>query len=50
MYSKFATPLQLTRVRDMLTKHPEDYYVANWLKLNCSVLQSAVLSGNLQVL
>ena len=51
LFCKYQTSTlrQLTRVRDMLTKHPEDYYVANWLKLNRSVLQSAVLSGNLQV-
>lgn len=40
---------EVNKVRDLLIKHPEDYFVSNWLRDNCSVLQSAILGGSLQV-
>lgn len=41
---------EINKVRDLLIKKPEDYYTVNWLRNNCSVLQSAVLGGNLGVI
>lgn len=34
----------------MLIKNPEDYYVVNWCRNNCTVLQSAILGGSLQLI
>lgn len=41
---------EISKVRDLLIKRPEDYYTVNWLRSNCSVLQSAILGGNLGVI
>jgi ankyrin repeat protein len=45
-----CTAGEFTKVRDMLIKHPEDYYVVNWCRNNCTVLQSAILGGSLQLI
>ena len=40
---------EFAKVKDMLIKHPDDYYVVNWLCSERTVLQSAILGGSLQV-
>jgi hypothetical protein len=34
----------------MLIKHPEDYFIVNWCRNNCTVLHSAILGGSLQII
>lgn len=41
---------EFPKVKDMLIKHPEDYFIVNWCRNNCTVLHSAILGGSLQLI
>jgi hypothetical protein len=38
------------KVKEYLTRNPSDYYTVNWLRSNCSVLQSTLLGGSLAII